>query len=442
MSPRPPLTWLLQCILIANSERSSSSTSMTAGQRFWGTFIAAMAIRRVATGLRRFLVCISIFAVALTALRAFAEQDDVFNIGAGGTVTHDSNLFRAPESAGPISDTIHTGYVGLSLNKPYAQQRFQLGATKTAYRYDRSSELDFDGLSYRGAWLWHLGPRISGTLAGDRSESLVRFEDTTGTRRNVRVTENRVFDFDWEIAAPWHLLFGIARSKQRSEQAIESQPDFRSAGLEIGGRYLTQSGNSITFVQRHIKGNYLNAFFDPANSTNDGFRQYESELQANWGLNARSTVTGRLARLERQNDNFAQRDFSGLAGRITYVWTPTAKMRTDFSARRDISPWQDAIATYRVDNVLSIEPVWELSAKIALRGRLEHVQNHFRGGAVLPANGQTRRDTANHALVGVNWLPLRSLTVEAGLERQQRASNDALARYDATIATIGASFTF
>jgi exopolysaccharide biosynthesis operon protein EpsL len=405
-------------------------------------FMAAKVNRRVAVCLRRFLVSISLFAVALTALRAFAGPDDVFNIGVGGTVTHDSNLFRAPDSAVPISDTIHTGYVGLSINKPYAQQRFQLGATETAYRYDKSSELDFNGLSYRAAWLWHLGPRISGTLAADRSESLVRFEDTTGTRRNVRVTENRMFDFDGEIAAPWHLLFGIARAKQRSEQAIEAQPDFRSDSVEIGGRYLTQSGNSITFVQRHIEGDYLNTIFDPANSTNDGFRQYESEFQANWGLNAKSTVTGRLAWLERHNDNFAQRDFSGMAGRITYLWTPAAKMRTDFSARRDIFPWQEVIATYRVDNALSIEPVWELSAKITLRARLEHVQSHFRGGAVLPANGQTRRDTANHALVGVNWLPLRSLTVGSGLERQQRSSNDALASYDATIATLSASLTF
>ena len=89
-----------------------------------------------------------------------------------------------------------------------------------------------------------------------------------------------------------------------------------------------------------------------------------------------------------------------------------------------------------------IEPIWEVSAKITLRARLERVQSYFRGGAVLPANGQTRRDTANHALVGVNWLPLRSLTVGSVLERQQRFSNDALAEYDATIATITASWIF
>jgi exopolysaccharide biosynthesis operon protein EpsL len=404
--------------------------------------IAALASRRVGNGLRQFLVSISLCAVALPALRAFADQGDVLNIGVGGTVTHESNLFRAPDAAGPISDSIRTGYIALSINKPYAQQRFQMGATETAYRYDKSSQLDFDGLSYRGAWLWHLGPRISGTLAAERSESTVRFEDTSGTGRNVRVTKNRVFNFDGEIAAPWHLLFGISESEQRSERTIEAQPDFRGLNVELGARYLTPSANSITFVQRHVAGDYLNTIFDPANSTNDGFRQYESELQAHWGLNAKSTLTGRLAWLERHNDNFAQRDFSGLAGRIIYLWTPTAKMRTDFSVRRDITPWQDVLATYRVDNAISIEPIWELGAKTSLRARLEHVQSQFRGGSVLPANGQSRRDVADNALVSVNWLPLRILTIAAGLERQQRSSNDALSEYQATIVTIDASLTF
>jgi exopolysaccharide biosynthesis operon protein EpsL len=415
---------------------------MTVFRRFWQILIGGKANHRFAICLRQFLVTISVFAAALTALRAFADQYDVFNIGVGGTVTHDSNLFRTPDSAGPKSDTINTGYVGLHINKPYAQQRFQLDVTETAYRYNKSSDLDFDSLSYRGAWLWHLGPRISGTLAADRSESLVRFEDTTGTNRNVRVSENRMFNEDVEMSTPWHLLFGIAQSEQRSERTIEAQPDFHSVSVEIGSRYLTQSGNSITFVRRHVEGDYLNAIFDPTNSTNDGFRQYESELQANWILNAKSTVTGRLAWLERHNNNFAQRDFSGPAGRITYIWTPAAKIRADLSARRDISPWQDVIATYKVDNAISIEPIWEVSAKITVRARLEHVQSYFRGGAVLPANGQTRRDTTNNALVGVNWLPLRSLTVGARLERQQRSSNDALAEYDATVAIISALLQF
>jgi len=148
-------------------------------------------------------------------------------LGVGVTVTHDSNLFRSPGSGGAISDTIHTGYVGLHINKPYAQQRFQLDVTGTAYRYNKFSDLDFHGLGYRAAWLWHLGPRISGTLAADRSESLVRFEDTTGTNRNVRVPENRMFNFDGEISTPWHLLFGTGQSEQRSERPIEAQPDFK-----------------------------------------------------------------------------------------------------------------------------------------------------------------------------------------------------------------------
>jgi len=91
----------------------------------------------------------------------------------GSSITWDSNVFHLPDSVDPQaqlgrpakSDRISATYAGLRVDKPYAQQRFLLELTGTAYRYDNFSFLDFNALQYQGSWQWHFTPRVSGTLA-------------------------------------------------------------------------------------------------------------------------------------------------------------------------------------------------------------------------------------------------------------------------------------
>jgi len=403
--------------------------------------IAAKANRRIAMWLRQFLVTISVFALALTALRAFADEDDVLNIGIGGTVTHDSNLFRLPDSAGPVSDTIYTGYVGLHINKPYAQQRFLLDVTETVYRYEKSANLDFDGLGYRGAWLWHLGPRISGTLAAERKEELVAFDQTIGSQRNVRTSDSGLFSLDALIFGGWHMLLGISARRQTSEQPVLGEPDFRSLGIGLGLSYVARSGSSVTVTRRSTKGEYLQGDFDPADSEIDDYREDEYEVGASWILSGRSTLTGRVAWIERHHEIFTNRDFSGPAGELVYAWTPKGKLNFAFSAGQTIRPYRDLFSRYLVEDTLSLEPTWRSTERITVRMRLQHVRTEYRGGLVARPGGE-RRDSANNALLGVDWRPRRSITFGALLERLQRSSNDALAEFDATVATISASLLF
>ena len=392
------------------------------------------------SGCRIVILAISVAAGAFLGPYVRADEFDALNFALGSTVSYDSNVFRTPDSTSPQPDTIYTGYVGLRFDKPYAQQRFQADITETATRYQTSSQLDFDGLTYRAAWLWHLTPRLNGTLSADHSESSVSFADTTGTNRNIRTTENRIFNLDGELSARWHLLFGISQADQTSEAPTQGVPDFHSNRVEAGVRYVTTSGNTLSFVQRMIRGDYVNVVLDPNNPVNDDFRGYNSEFQANWVLNAKSELTGRLAWIDRRSDHFSQFDFSGLAGALDYVWTPVSKLTVDFGARRELLPWQELDASYRVDSVISFAPTWRASNRITLRAHLEHTESDFRGGSA--PNGSSRSDTANSMLVGVSWLPLRSLTLGASLQEERRSSSDALMEYDATVATISAALLF
>ena len=392
--------------------------------------------------IRHGLVGICILVAGFPAPSTFADEFDALNFVFGGSVSHDSNVFRRADSANPESDVISTGYVGLRIDKPYAQQRFQVDVTETAYRYNKFSQLDFDALNYRGAWLWHLSSRVSGTLSATRTENLVQFEDTPGNvNRDVRTNENFVFSLDALVFGVWHVLLGAAREEQLSEQAIQATPDFRSTSGEAGVRYVAQSGNSIAVIQRLIQGEYFYSILDPVNTVNDNYRQYEGEFQANWNLNPYSTVTGRVGWVDRTHDTLTQRDFSGPVGNLGYKWAPSDKVSFEWIAARRIRVFQDADTSYVVDNVLTFTPVWRPREKVSLRMRLDLYDSDYRGA--LPAStAPPRSDKTTSAQVGAEWIPVRSIALGANVQYQQRTSNNLLFEYDATIGTVSASLMF
>lgn len=372
---------------------------------------------------------------------AAADQYDALNVVLGGSITHDANLLRVPGFANPQSDTITTGYVGLRIDKPYAQQRFQLDVTETAYRYNKFSDLNFDALEYRGAWLWHLSPRLSGTLSAQRKQSLVPFEDFRGFQRNLRTTDYRNFNLDGWAFGGWHLLLGVSDYEQKNSLPFLTEGDYRATTGEAGLKYVAASGSSISFVQRLRQGDYLNRAIIPATFIDNAFRDDESELRATWTLSGHAAFNGRLTRRERRHENFAQRDFSGTMGELVYAWTPTGKLRLDFSAKRDISSWWEPFASYRVNDTLSFAPTWQVSAKAAVRVRLDRIHSDFRGPVVVPA-GPLRSDTVNSAQLAADWSPTRTVTLTASLQRLRRSSNTPGLDFDTTVASFNAALMF
>src|SRR5438309_11453780 len=271
-----------------------------------------------------------------------ATQEHPVMVLIGSSVTSDSNVFHLPVSADPQalvgrrgkSDRISTTYAGLRLDKPYAQQRFLLDVTETAYRYDNFKFLDFNALQYQGAWQWHVTPRVSGTLAADRTEALVNYTDFRDpSTRNVRTVDNRLLSMDAWLFGGWHLL-GAAR-----QQAAKNSAQFvqfgssRVMGGEGGVKYVAGSDSSVTFNLRSVVGHFTDRVEEPVTLVDDGFRRSESELLATWIVSGKSTLDGRLARVEYHSSHFAERDFTGSAARLGYRWAPTATLMLHLAVR-------------------------------------------------------------------------------------------------------------
>ena len=378
----------------------------------------------------------------LFAPAAAADEYDALNLVAGVNVSYESNLFARPDFLNPQSDTLTQAYVGLRFDKPYAQQRIQLDAMGNAYRYNEFSNLDFDGFDYRGAWLWHLSPRVNGTLSAARTEVPTVFENTIGTGRNVLTTETYVFDLDGQISGGWHGLLGYTNLTQSYEQVQATAiPSFTADISLIGLKYLFASGNWINAVYRWINGEYKDTLPNFVTAIGSGFDGYDGEIGLNWAPTGTSVLSGRVTYLDRRDDTFPQRDFSGTAGELNYRWFPTGKLRIWLGARRDISAYQTNLSSYRVDDRVWIEPSWQVSTKVAIRLALYRGEIDYLGPVVVTTIPQ-RHDVYDGAQLGVRWTPTRGSMIGATVEQRRRTSNDPFSEYDNTVASVRVELTF
>ena len=415
-------------------------------------------VRHVHTRHRLVLAAISILIAGSLARPVSAQYEapgegigDPFaearHVMLGVSVSHDSNLFRFSDVLGDTpSETITTAFARFRIDKPYAQQRFFLDAGITAYRYDRFSYLDFEGLDYRAAWDWHLTPRLSGTLSADRTQAPTQFQDTRGIQSNITIIENYAFNLDGWLFGGWHVLLGASQIDRTSEQsALQPQPDYREVRSEGGVRYLFQSGSEIAAVRRRIEGDQDSQLINNVIVVSDSnYQEDQSELSATWILTPKSTLTGRATYLDRHYDQVSQRDFSGTAGELRYVWLPTSTLRLILSGTRNIVPWRSLSSNYRASNTFAIAPTWQAAARTSVYLSLVRTYDEYPSPSSTTVDPD-RKDTTTNAVLGLNWLPTRYVSFSASLQRQQRSSNtppSALVEYDTTIARISASLLF
>lgn len=371
-----------------------------------------------------------------------APFEDARRITVGVSTSHDSNFFRDPAVLREAeSETITTGYVGLLIDKSYSQQRFFLGATATAYRYNNFSYLDFEGFDYRAAWYWKLGSRLGGTISADRTQTPTQFQDTFTRESNVTTAKNYGFSADGWLFAGWHLLLGISQSDRTSEQAtLLGQPDYDETRGEAGLRYLFQSGSTIDALWRRIDGEQESQVINNVIVVNtENYQEDQSELRASLILSPTSTVIGRATYLDRKYDLTPANDFSGTGGELSYYWSPTIKLRVRLAAVRNIVPWKNLTSNYRVSNAFTFAPIWQATEKTSVYLSYLRVDDEYpAASAAVP----DRKDTTDVAVLGLTWLPFRLVSIGASVQYEQRSSNDPLVEYDATIARISASIIF
>lgn len=382
---------------------------------------------------------------------ASADAYDSLNIVTSLNYQHDSNLFRLPSGAdvqsllgsSEKSDDIISTSVTAKFSPRYSLQRFEFEAGLIDNRFLRYDRLDYTAKPYRAAWLWSLSPQFHGNLSHNRTQTLNSFADTGGsTNQNTRVDIETKWSGTYELSSDWDVFGGLSRVSTANSRETLGESDSRVVGIDAGLRYRFSSGSSVSLRQRQGDGAYTNRPIPvPGFLIDNGFTDAERELQMRWILGGNSTVDGRLARKERQHDNFAARDYAATVANANFNWNITGKLFLTTGLARDIWAYQTSGASYVVSDRVTIGPYWQISEQIGIRFRHEQTRRDYRG-EIVAAPDSGRHDKTNSTRLAVEWTPLRSFVLVGSLQQDTRTSNKANLDYKSMITGLIAQLSF
>jgi exopolysaccharide biosynthesis operon protein EpsL len=390
------------------------------------------------------------FWVGSFAGAALADEFDTFNVQAATTFVHDSNLFRLPAGSDPNvvlrapsrADSLNVSSLGVTLNKPYSLQRFELGASFVDYRYKNFTFLNFSAFNYNGAWRWSVTPRLRGNATATRSETLNTFVDFRSFIRNVRTETNNRFDAEYEVDGVWRVLGGVGESEVKNEQIFLAQQNFRNRSAEGGLKYAFPSGSYASAIVRSNKGEYTQLAQPVVASLFDNrYEQRDVEARLFWSYSGKSSMDFRATYIDRKHATFAQRDFGGVTGNATVNWGITGKTRLVGSASRELGTFVQASSSYTRLDKLSIGPVWEVTPKVVARARYETSTRDFLGPVANTAQND-RSDKLRTLYAGADWQPYRWVTMSVSLQNDTRSSNLPGLDFKSTTGTLSAQVTF
>jgi exopolysaccharide biosynthesis operon protein EpsL len=382
---------------------------------------------------------------------AFADAEDSLNMSARYMLQTDSNLFRISSNLSPQaalgtstkSDTIGITSLGLSWNKSYSLQKFQLTTSLVDSRYKNFDYLNFDALNYAAAWNWSFTPRVRGVLSADRKQALNNAIQFVNVReRNVRTDTALRFNADAELGAAVHLIGGIDQARSTNELSVSQEGDSSVRSASLGLRYVFPSGNFVSYRMRQGNGDYYNRAQNLISAIPNSFDETEHELRAAWTLTGKTALTARLAHLKRSHAGLVQRDYSGPTGDISLNWDITSKIDLTAVVARTLSAYQTDSSSYIVGNRFTLSPVWRTTTHTSLRFNYDYLTQGYRGalpGSALPAN---RQDTTRSSQIALDWSPRQSILLTLALQNQKRTSNAADSDFKSNGASVSAQLNF
>lgn len=369
--------------------------------------------------------------LSLASQASQADEQDTFNIYFSESFAHDDNLFRLSDGVDPAtlglgkskrSENIRTDSLWITADKKYSLQRFHVGARYDNYNFSNYSFLDYNTRNMDGRWDWALTPHITGQLIAERVQAFNNFADFQTYIRSIRTTD--AFRGNAELGSLGALRFvvGANQSKTTNSEAIQEDNDSRSRSAHGGLRYLTSSGNSVGYLYRRYRIEWINRGLDAVNLYDTEAGQTDHEINAKWNFAGQAALEGAIARIKRTHDHFEERDFTGTNARLSLNWVPDAQWRVGASAKRDYNSWWSSSASYTTTDSISVTPTWLIAEKISLYGRADWSQRKFREPLIATtANG--RLDKVSTYQIGLNWTPVRYLTLGTDVQSSRRNSN-------------------
>lgn len=348
-----------------------------------------------------------VLVLAMFPAIVLADENDTFQFRAGINKSFDSNVLR--QSNNEVSDQITSETLGFKFDKAYSLQRVIFDVSYNDYSYQKSDFLNYHATNYSGAWLWSLTPGLHGTLSSSRTQSLISFRDLLTPNKNIRTTTTNTFSFEYSPHNVWALIGSISEIENNNSRQFSAQTSSKAYRYEYGVKYSFPSGSNISLTGNYRKGEFQGRQLNPVLQFDNGYQENEVDLAFEKVDDGKSTLSAKLGYLDREYNNFSDRDYKSFIGSLDYMYTLTGKLKLDLNLSRFVGVFETATSTYTITDAVRAGVFYDLTSKMQSGLNLRVSTRDFEGRGQFDTSGRLDKEKSVSAFV--SWNPLRNVGI-------------------------------
>jgi hypothetical protein len=376
-----------------------------------------------------------------------------FNPQAQISAVYDTNVFARPDDEPAfaakgdrqLGDFLTRYLVGATADFDFGINTLIVSAQGSRFQYDHFTELNHYESRYAGAFDWHLGPLLDGSLDFTQNRIMAPLADNLAETLEIQTERIASGTFRLHFTPRWRL--DVQPTWRDFESPLPLYPEF---GFKEGGASASINYLGIDKLTAGLRESYLSGEFHHIVAATR-YHQYSTDLTANYAVTGFSSFDGELGYTTRDstfvNPADATGPFAGLGGASGKTTTFTGSLgfkralsvKTSVNLRffRDVNSYV-AGANSEVGTGGEAGVKWEPTLKLSLTLRYRLSSESVQGGVAI-SQFESRSDKLKHADLACDYRALYWLTIHPYAFYDKRKSNIHEASYSAT--SVGIDFT-
>ncbi|PWF40426.1 XrtB/PEP-CTERM-associated polysaccharide biosynthesis outer membrane protein EpsL [Massilia glaciei] len=390
---------------------------------------------------------LALLGASLLCGAAWAGPNDAVHPFVGLSYHYDDNLLRiaddAPAFDGAPGDTARRAVAGVLFEQTYSRQKVYLLGKLSKVSFNRFERLDHDDKDFQARLDWQIGKQFEGKASATYAQGLAPYADFRTTERNLREIERQALEGAWRFHPSWRVRAGASGEQYTYELERLRVNNRESDTIELGGDYLAAGGSTVGLQLRRIDARYPNGRAVGQIVFDDSFEQTEIKAKVVWRYSEKTQLTFLGGWVERRHARFGERDTSGTNARADLNWAPREALRLTGSAWREFAAVESVLANASLSKGVSVDAVWDYSAKLKIDAGLRREKRDFRG-LVVGLEGAALNDTSRYASVGAAWTPTVGSNVRLATFHDARSGSPVFGNgdYSAKGVSLSASIQF
>ena len=386
-----------------------------------------MSLPRAAVRLPAVLLALAALPASALDLRPFANA----------TYSHDDNVFRfadaqeaeAQRGSPQLEDTVRQAAVGSWAQLGYSRQSLRAFGELRRYDHATFGELDRTEAQLEGRLDWSIGIPWAGHLIYDHARKLEPVTSSESGRLGMQTLQEAELFAGYELSPQWRAEGGggLRRKRHTREEAENSDLDERR--FRLGFSWASAVATAGAGVET-TRGHFPNRIASPETGVVDRYWQTDYLLRASKEISGLSTFETEFGFTRRDGPAAAGGGFSGLTGKLRYLWRLTRQTTADTQAFRRLRDIEERDVNYVDELGLSTSLQFALTRTLGVNGKAYLAEQDYVGA--IGAEGVVRSDTVRRVEAGLSWTPRRSIALKPSVGQERRASTRADRTFDAT----------